>query len=80
MKHQTLFYQKKVKKYLRLASAADMIGSLRVKCCSLCPHVCFILVLILISMFLRYYTYVTGIFHENQTATSKCPMKLSRTN
>ena len=34
------------------------------------PHVCFILDLILISMFLRQCTYELGIFHANQT--TKC--------
>ena len=36
------------------------------------PYVYFILVLILISMFLRYYTYKLRIFHANRTA--KCLM------
>ena len=33
---------------------------------SVSPHVCFILVLILISMFLRKCIYELGIFHANQ--------------
>ena len=34
---------------------------------SVSPHVCFILVLILISMFPRLCIYELGIFHANQT-------------
>ena len=44
---------------------------------SVSPHVCFILDLILISMFLRYCTYELGIFHENQT--TKCLRNQRRT-
>ena len=35
------------------------------------PHVCFILDLILIPMFLRLITYELGIFHAIQTTTQK---------
>ena len=41
------------------------------------PHVCFILVLILISMFLRQYIYELGIFHANRTI--KCLRNQGRT-
>ena len=37
---------------------------------SVSPHVCFILVLLLISVFLRYSIYELGIFHANRT--TKC--------
>ena len=43
---------------------------------SVSPHVCFILVLILISMFLRY-IYELGIFHANRT--TKCLRNQGRT-
>ena len=42
---------------------------------SVSPHVCFILVLILIPVFLRY---ALGIFHANRT--TKCLRNQSRTN
>ena len=41
------------------------------------PHVCFNLVLLLISMFLRYCTYDLGIFHANRK--TKCMRNQSRT-
>ena len=41
--------------------APDFSGAISVG-----PHVCFILDLILISMFLRKCTYELGIFHANQ--------------
>ena len=44
---------------------------------SVSPRVCFILVLILISMFLRYCIYELGIFHANQT--TKCLRNQGRT-
>ena len=44
---------------------------------SMSPHVCFILVLILISMFLRYCIYELRIFHANRTA--KCLRNQGRT-
>ena len=44
---------------------------------SVSPHVCFILVLILISMFLRQCIYELGIFHANQTI--KCLRNRGRT-
>ena len=45
--------------------------------CDVNPHVCFILVLILISMFLRQCIYELGIFHANQT--TKCLRNEGRT-
>ena len=44
---------------------------------SVSPYVCFILVLNLISMFLRYYIYEQGIFYANQTI--KCLRNHGRT-
>ena len=44
---------------------------------SVSPRVCFILVLILISMFLRLCIYELGIFHANQT--TKCLRNQGRT-
>ena len=44
---------------------------------SVSPHVCFILDLILISVFLRQCTYELGIFHANQTI--KCLRNQCRT-
>ena len=44
---------------------------------SVSPHVCFILDLVLISMFLRKCTYELGIFHANQT--NKCLRNQGRT-
>ena len=44
---------------------------------SVSPHVCFILDLILISMFLNKSTYELGIFHANQT--TKCLRNQNRT-
>ena len=44
---------------------------------SMSPNLCFILDLILISMFLRYCTYELGIFHANQT--TKCLRNQGRT-
>ena len=44
---------------------------------SVSPYVCFILDLILISMFLRKGTYELGIFHANQT--TKCLRNQVRT-
>ena len=44
---------------------------------SVSPHVCFILVLILISMFLRLCIYELEIFHANQT--TKCLRNQGRT-
>ena len=44
---------------------------------SVSPHVCFVLVLILISMYLRYGIYELGTFHANRT--NKCLRKQGRT-
>ena len=44
---------------------------------SVSPHVCFILVLIMISMFLRKCTCELGIFHANRT--TKCLRNRGRT-
>ena len=44
---------------------------------SVSPHVSFILVLILISMFLRLCNYVLGIFHAQRT--TKCLRNQGRT-
>ena len=44
---------------------------------SVSPHVCFILVLILVSMFLKLCIYELGIFHANRT--TKCLRNQSRT-
>ena len=65
-----------VKKYRGLTGGFLLLQNFSVAI-SVSPHVCFILVLILISVFLRLCIYELGIFHANQT--TKCLKNQCRT-